>query len=81
MFAKAGYTDIRTRTLTWQDTFPDGKKAYDFFTTTSACWWSSKFPPRKLPEITHRNQEYFKRKNIFRITQDIILVYGQKPMQ
>jgi len=79
MLIQAEYTDIRIRRLTWQDTFADGGKAYDFFTATSACWWSSKLPPKKIPEISHRNREFFKRKNITRITQDVVLVYGQKP--
>lgn len=79
MLNQSGYTDIHTRRITWQDNFPDGGKAYDFFTATSACWWSSKLPPKKIPEITHRNREYFKRKNLTRLTEDIILTFGRKP--
>jgi len=79
MFAQSGYTDIRTRRLIWQDMFQDGGKAYDFFATTSASWWLSKFPPEKIGEISQKNRDYFKRKNVAKITHDIVLAYGRKP--
>lgn len=79
MFAQAGYADIRTRRLTWQDVFQDGGKAYDFFATTSASWWLSKLPPHKIAEVSQKSRDYFERKNVTRITQDIVLTYGRKP--
>ncbi|MDD1678583.1 MAG: class I SAM-dependent methyltransferase [Methanomicrobiales archaeon] len=78
MFLDTGYVNVRTRRLTWQDVFPDGGKAYDFFASTTSSWWVSKLPPSKVAEVFHRGREAFKRKNVTQITQDVILAYGQK---
>lgn len=79
ILSKAGLMDIQIRRLTWQDDFVTGDKAYDFFATTTASWWYSKFPRDKIAEDSQKIRDYFDRKNITKITQDVILAYGKKP--
>ncbi len=78
MLLDAGYADVRTRRRTWQDTFPDGGKAYDFFASTTSSWWLSKIPPDHIPAVIQRGRDAFRRKPVTRITQDVILAYGRK---
>lgn len=79
ILAQAGLVDIRTRRLTWQDGFETGGKAYDFFAATSASWWYAKFPPDKIARDSQITRDYFERKRVTQITQDVILAYGRKP--
>jgi ubiquinone/menaquinone biosynthesis C-methylase UbiE len=78
MLLDAGYINVRTLRLTWQDIFPDGGKAYDFFASTTASWWLSKIPPSKIAEVIQRGREAFKRKPVTQITEDVVLAYGRK---
>ncbi len=77
--AEAGLIDIRTRRLTWWNTFRTGGEAYDFFSAISSTWWYAKVPPTKRDQETRRTRDYFMRKGIVKITDDIILAYGRKP--
>lgn len=79
MLAQAGFVDVRTRRLTWQDGFETGGKAYDFFAATSAAWWLVKFPPNKTAEVSQKTRDFFERKRVTQITKDIIVAYGRKP--
>lgn len=79
MLSKAGLIDIQIRRFTWQDDFITGDKAYDFFASTSASWWYSKFPRDKIAEDSQKIRDYFDRKKITKITHDVILAYGKKP--
>jgi len=77
--AEAGLADIRTRRLTWQNSFRTGGEGYDFFAAISSAWWYAKVPPNKRDEETRRTRDYFERKGVVKITDDIILAYGRKP--
>jgi ubiquinone/menaquinone biosynthesis C-methylase UbiE len=79
MFSKAGLTDVITRQLTWKQSFDDGGKAYDFFSSTSSAWWYSKFPPDRIPSVSEKIRGAFEHKPVTEITMDVILAYGQKP--
>ena len=76
---RAGLVSVETRKLFWQDNFPTGAQAYDFFASVSASWWNAKMPPDKIEEISKRTRAYFERKKVMQITHDIILAYGRKP--
>jgi hypothetical protein len=54
-------------------------EAYDFFAAISSAWWYAKVPLNKRDEETRRTRDYFERKGVVKITDDIILVYGRKP--
>jgi ubiquinone/menaquinone biosynthesis C-methylase UbiE len=75
----AGLADIRSRRLTWRNTFKTGGEAYDFFAAISSNWWYAKVPPTKRDKETKKTRDYFMRKGIVKITDDIILAYGRKP--
>jgi len=74
----AGLVDIRTRRLTWRNFFENGGKAYDFFAAISSSWWYAKFPREKIAEESRRTRDYFERKKVVQITDDIVLAYGRK---
>jgi len=75
----AGLVDVRTRRLTWRNFFENGGKAYDFFAAISSSWWYAKFPREKIAEESRRTRDYFERKKVMQITDDIVLAYGRKP--
>jgi ubiquinone/menaquinone biosynthesis C-methylase UbiE len=79
MFSEAGLIDVITRQLNWKQSFENGGKAYDFFSSTSSAWWYSKFPPQKIPSASQKIRSAFERKPVREITMDVILAYGQKP--
>jgi len=79
MFFEAGLIDVRTRHLMWKDSFESGGRAYEFFASTSAAWWYSKFPPEKIASACQKIRTAFERKPVAEITTDIILASGRKP--
>jgi SAM-dependent methyltransferase len=79
LLEQAGLVDIRTRRLTWRNSFEDGGKAYDFFAAISSSWWYAKFPREKIAEESKMTRNYFERKKVTQISDDVILAYGKKP--
>ena len=79
LLAEAGLVDIRTSRLIWRNTFKSGGEAYDFFAAVSSTWWYAKVPPIKRDKETSRTRDYFERKRVVTITDDIILAYARKP--
>ncbi len=79
LLVTAALVNIRTSRLTWQNTFKTGGEAYDFFAAISAAWWYAKVPPNKRDKETGKTRDFFERKGIVKITDDIILAYGRKP--
>ncbi len=79
MLVKAGFTDVRSRRYTWRNDFETGSQAFDFFAAISASWWYAKFPPAKRAKESQKARDYFERKKVTRITDDVILGYGRKP--
>lgn len=79
LLEQAGLVDVRTRRFTWRNSFENGGKAYDFFATISSSWWYAKFPREKIAEESRRTRNYFERKKVTQITDDIVLAYGRKP--
>ncbi len=79
MLIQAGLTDIRTQRIIWRNIFNRGVEAYDFFAAISSAFWYAKFPQEKRQEDSKKVREYFERKKITQVTDDVILVHGQKP--
>jgi ubiquinone/menaquinone biosynthesis C-methylase UbiE len=79
MLAQAGLVDIQTRRLNYQDNFKTGTEAHDFFACTSASWWLVKFPPEKIAGEAKKAVDYFERKGVTQVTEDIILAHALKP--
>jgi len=72
---------IRSRRVVWRNEFPDGHAAYDFFAAISASWWYARFPASAVAQDSNSTREYFGRKNVRSITDDIVIAYGWKPMR
>lgn len=79
MLEQAELVDINTYQLVWQNTFESPEHAYNFWASTSAAWWYSKFPADKIAGEEQKALKSFKRNNVTRITQDVIFAYGCKP--
>ena len=79
MVIQAGLTDIRAQRIIWRNVFPTGGEAYDFFAAISSAFWYAKFPQEKRQKDFKKVREYFERKKITQVTDDIILVHGRKP--
>ena len=79
LLAEAGIVDIRITRHTWRNTFKNGRESYDFFAAISSNWWYAKFPPTKRDEETRKTRDYFERKGVVEITDDVIFAYGRKP--
>jgi len=79
ILVNAGLVDIRTRRLTWRNVFKSGGEAYDFFAAISSNFWYAQFPQDKREEENRKTRDYFERKGVVEITDDVIFAYGQKP--
>jgi ubiquinone/menaquinone biosynthesis C-methylase UbiE len=79
LLQEVGLVDIRTSRLTWRNTFKTGGEAYDFFAAISATWWYAKVPPIKREREDRKARDYFERKGVVKITDDIIVASGRKP--
>ena len=71
--------DIRSERLIWQNKFESGGAAYDFFAAISSSWWYAKFPPEERMRDSVKTRNYFERRNINVISDDIVVAYGYKP--
>ncbi|MGE5123900.1 MAG: class I SAM-dependent methyltransferase [Acidobacteriaceae bacterium] len=69
---------IHTRRVTWENKFTTGAEAYDFFAAISASWWYEKFPADEIVKDSLKTRNYFQRKNVNVITDDIVIGYGRK---
>lgn len=70
--------NIVSKRVIWRNKFEDGAAAYDFFAAISSSWWYSKFPPEKRMKEAQRTRDYFRRKKIDIVTDDIVVAYGYK---
>jgi len=70
---------IRSRRIVWRNEFQSGRDAYEFFAAISASWWYARFPPSAVAKDSNTTREYFDRKDVRIITDDIVIAYGWKP--
>lgn len=71
--------DVQCKRVIWQTEFENGAAAYDFFAAISSSWWYAKFPAEEIANDSKRTRNYFERKNIRIITDDIVIAHGRKP--
>ena len=79
LLTEAGLVDIRISRLIWRNIFKTGGEAFDFFAAISSTWWYAKVPPAKRDKETRKTRDYYERKGVVNITDDIILALGRKP--
>ena len=80
LLEKSNLERIRSKRVIWRNEFNDGYSAYDFFAAISSSWWYAKFPPDERKKDSIRTRDYFKRKNVNIVTDDIVVAYGNKPI-
>ncbi len=78
MMVRAGLSNVKSRRVTWQNQFPSGGEAWDFFAAISSSMQYSKYPTERRREDYQRVRDYFNKKKKVQVTDDIILAYGQK---
>jgi ubiquinone/menaquinone biosynthesis C-methylase UbiE len=78
LLVEASLSDIRSKRVVWQNEFESGSAAYDFFAAISSSWWYAKFPPKERMKDSRRTRNYFERKKINVISDDIVVAYGYK---
>lgn len=76
---RANLENIQSKRIIWRNEFENGLAAYDFFAAISSSWWYAKFPPDEIKKDSNRTRNYFNRKNIKIVSDDIVLAYGNKP--
>ena len=79
MLEQAEFVDVRTSQHVWQDTFESSGDAYDFWSSSAAAWWYTKFPANKIEEHERKARKSFERNSVTEMTQNVIFAYGQKP--
>jgi ubiquinone/menaquinone biosynthesis C-methylase UbiE len=72
--------NIQSKRVIWRNEFENGLAAYDFFAAISASWWYAKFPPQEIAKDSQRTRDYFNRKNVKIVSDDIVVAYGNKPL-
>ena len=75
----AGLECVQSKRIVWRNIFESGAAAYNFFAAISSSWWYVKYPPEKRVKESMKTRDYFNRKNINMITDDIVVAYGYKP--
>ena len=77
-FMNAGLNNIQTERLTWIDEFENGGEVFDFFASSAGLWWYHRLPPEKRNKETEKTRTYFQRKNVNKITSDVVFAFGSK---
>lgn len=81
LFKASKLEGIQSKRVIWQNEFINGYAAYDFFAAISSSWWYARFPQGKIAQDSTRTRNYFNRREVKVITDDIIVAYGRKPME
>jgi ubiquinone/menaquinone biosynthesis C-methylase UbiE len=79
LFEQANFSQIRSKRIIWRNKFENGLAAYDFFAAISALWWYANFPSDQIEKDLRKTRNYFEKKNINIVTDDIVIAYGYKP--
>ena len=74
----AGFKDIRTNRFIWRNLFKRPTDACDFFSSVTANWWYGLMPDTTRDHEYLKAKEYFEKKHIKQVTDDIIVGYGLK---
>jgi ubiquinone/menaquinone biosynthesis C-methylase UbiE len=78
LMEEAGFKDIRTNRFIWRNLFKSPKEACDFFSAVTSSWWYALMPEAKRDFEYLKTQQYFEKKDIRQVTDDIIVGWGQK---
>lgn len=74
----AGFVEVSTTRLRWQDEHETTLEVLDFFSATSGAWWLSRFAPETATSVEAAMRAYFEARGPRRITQDVVLARGRR---
>ncbi len=77
----AGFVEVSTTRLRWQDEHETTLEVLDFFSATSGAWWLSRFAPETATSVEAAMRAYFEARGPRRITQDVVLARGRRPVE
>jgi hypothetical protein len=80
LLEQANLERIQSKREIWRNRFEDGFAAYDFFSTISSSWWYAEFPAEEREKDSTRTRDYFQKRDINVVTDDIVVAYGFKPI-
>jgi ubiquinone/menaquinone biosynthesis C-methylase UbiE len=78
LMEEVGFKDIRTNRFIWRNLFERPKDACDFFSAVTSSWWYALMPESKRDFEYLKTRQYFEKKDIRQVTDDIIVGYGLK---
>jgi hypothetical protein len=77
---RTGFTDISTNRFIWRNLFKTSADASNYFSSVTSSWWISKIPEARRAQEDARTLQYFEKKGIKVITDDVIIGLGVKPL-
>jgi len=75
----AGFKNISMNRFIWRNLFKTPEDASKFFSAVTSSWWFSKIPENKRIKEDAKTLQYFIKKGIRVVTDDIIVGSGLKP--
>jgi ubiquinone/menaquinone biosynthesis C-methylase UbiE len=79
LLQQSGFGNIWTNRFIWRNLFTDPEEACDFFASVSSSWWYGKIPVDKREREYNKVREYFVKRGIRTISDDVIVACGIKP--
>jgi len=79
LLQRSGFENIRTSRFIWRNLFKEPEDACDFFASVSSNWWDGKTPVDKREKEYNKTRDYFVKRGIRTISDDIIVACGIKP--
>lgn len=76
----ARLSDISIRHAYWQDQFDSPDEAFDFALAASAGLLTAAVPERDLPDVNERIRRHFTRRQILKLTQDVVYIRGARSL-
>jgi ubiquinone/menaquinone biosynthesis C-methylase UbiE len=78
---QTGMLDIQVKRFTWRNKFNTGGEGYDFFSAITGNWWYARVPVDKREALDKKTRDYFDRRGVTTITDDIVIASGRKPLE
>lgn len=73
-----GLKDIKVERSIWNDTYHSSREMYEFITSSTGEFYASFLPDEYLDTFRNDIRKYFEKRNIHRITMDVVYAYGTK---
>jgi len=78
LLVKYGFENVCTNRFIWRNLFSSATEACDFFAAVTSNWWYSKIPENRRLKEYEKTRQYFNKKVIRVVTDDVIVASGIK---